>query len=115
MSISLLKQIQIKKKLKNKVINKLKKENYVDFIVMLAAETAKVRPPIGAGIAAVSAGLGISRIGGQAMDAMAPSQKKIGDLRSSMIIAAALVEGVAFFAAIVTLLCYSNHAKRDSN
>ena len=73
--------------------------------LLLAAETAKLGASIGAGIAAVGAGLGIGRIGGQAMDAMARQPEKIGDLRSSMIIAAALVEGVAFFAAIIALLC----------
>ena len=67
--------------------------------LLLAAETAKLGAAIGAGIAAVGAGLG------QAMDAMARQPEKIGDLRSSMIIAAALVEGVAFFAAIIALLC----------
>ena len=54
---------------------------------------------------AVGAGLGIGRIGGQAMDAMARQPEKIGELRSAMIIAAGLVEGVAFFAAIIALLC----------
>ena len=73
--------------------------------LLLPAETAKLGAAIGAGIAAVGAGLGIGRIGGQAMDAMARQPEKIGDLRSSMIIAAALVEGVAFFAAIIALLC----------
>ena len=73
--------------------------------LLLAAETAKLGAAIGAGIAAVGAGLGIGRIGGQAMDAMARQPEKIGDLRSSMIISAALVEGVAFFAAIIALLC----------
>ena len=73
--------------------------------LLLAAETAKLGAAIGAGIAAVGAGLGIGRIGGQAMDAMARQPEKIGDLRSSMIIAAAIVEGVAFFAAIIALLC----------
>ena len=73
--------------------------------LLLAAETAKLGAAIGAGIAAVGAGLGVGRIGGQAMDAMARQPEKIGDLRSSMIIAAALVEGVAFFAAIIALLC----------
>ena len=73
--------------------------------LLLAAETAKLGAAIGAGIAAVGAGLGIGRIGGQAMDAMARQPEKIGVLRSSMIIAAALVEGVAFFAAIIALLC----------
>ena len=73
--------------------------------LLLAAETAKLGAAIGAGIAAVGAGLGIGRIGGRAMDAIARQPEKIGDLRSSMIIAAALVEGVAFFAAIIALLC----------
>ena len=54
--------------------------------------------------AAIGAGLGIGRIGGQAMDAMARQPEKIGDLRSSMIIAAALIEGVAFLAVIVSIL-----------
>ena len=48
--------------------------------------------------------MGIGRIGGQAMDAMARQPEKIGDLRSSMIIAAALIEGVAFLAVIVSIL-----------
>ncbi len=73
--------------------------------LLLATEIAKLGAAFGAGIAAIGAGLGIGRIGGQAMDAMARQPEKIGDLRSSMIIAAALVEGVAFFAAIIALLC----------
>lgn len=72
--------------------------------LLLAAEVAKVGGALGAGIAVIGAGLGIGRIGGQAMDAMARQPEKIGDLRSSMIIAAALVEGVAFLAVIVALL-----------
>ena len=59
---------------------------------------------LGAGIAVIGAGLGIGRIGAQAMDAIARQPEKIGDLRSFMIIAAALVEGVAFLAVIVALL-----------
>lgn len=72
--------------------------------LLLAAEVAKCGAAIGAGLAVIGAGIGIGRIGGQAMDAMARQPEKIGDLRSSMIIAAALVEGVAFFAAIIALL-----------
>ena len=69
-----------------------------------AAGLAKLGIGIGSGIAAVGAGIGIGKIGGQAMDAMARQPEKISDLRSSMIIAAALVEGVAFFAVIIALL-----------
>lgn len=72
--------------------------------LLLAAEVAKMGGALGAGIAVIGAGLGIGRIGGQAMDAMARQPEKIGDLRSSMIIAAALVEGVAFLAVIIALL-----------
>ncbi len=65
---------------------------------------AKLGAAIGAGIAAIGAGIGIGRIGGQAMDAMARQPEKIGEIRSAMIIAAALVEGVAFFAVIIAIL-----------
>lgn len=72
--------------------------------LLLAAEVAKMGGALGAGIAVIGAGLGIGRIGGDAMEAMARQPEKIGDLRSSMIIAAALIEGVAFLAVIVALL-----------
>lgn len=72
--------------------------------LLLAAEVAKMGSALGAGIAVIGAGLGIGRIGGEAMEAMARQPEKIGDLRSSMIIAAALVEGVAFLALIIALL-----------
>lgn len=72
--------------------------------LLLAAEVAKMGGALGAGIAVIGAGLGIGRIGGEAMEAIARQPEKIGDLRSAMIIAAALVEGVAFLAVIVALL-----------
>lgn len=72
--------------------------------LLLAAEVAKMGGALGAGIAVIGAGLGIGRIGSEAMAAMARQPEKFGDLRSSMIIAAALIEGVAFLAVIVALL-----------
>lgn len=73
--------------------------------LLLAADAvAKLGAALGGAIAAIGAGLGIGKIGSSAMDAMARQPEKIGDLRSSMIIAAALVEGVAFFAVIIALL-----------
>jgi len=56
---------------------------------------------IGAGLAAIGAGIGIGRIGGSAMDGIARQPDAAGDIRTSMIIAAALVEGVALFAVVV--------------
>lgn len=59
---------------------------------------------LGAGIAVIGAGIGIGRIGGSAMDAIARQPESVGDIRSSMIIAAALVEGVALFAIVVCFM-----------
>lgn len=59
---------------------------------------------IGAGLATIGAGLGIGKIGQGAMEGMARQPEAGGDIRSTMIIAAALVEGVAFFAVVVCLL-----------
>jgi F-type H+-transporting ATPase subunit c len=59
---------------------------------------------IGAGIAAVGAGIGIGRIGGSALESMARQPESTGDIRANMIVAAALVEGVALFAVIICLL-----------
>ncbi len=65
---------------------------------------AKLGAGIGAGISAVGAGIGIGKIGGSALEAIARQPEASGDIRSNMIIAAALVEGVAFFAIVVCLL-----------
>ena len=72
--------------------------------LLLAAEVAKCGAAIGAGLAVIGAGIGIGRIGGQAMDAMARQPEEQPKLLSFLIIAAALVEGVAFFAIIIALL-----------
>jgi F-type H+-transporting ATPase subunit c len=67
---------------------------------------AKFGACLGASIAVLGAGIGIGRIGGQAMEAMARQPEASGDLRSNMIVAAALIEGVAFFAIIVCALAF---------
>jgi F-type H+-transporting ATPase subunit c len=65
---------------------------------------AKLGAGIGAGLAAIGAGIGIGKIGGSAMEGIARQPEASGDIRMSMIIAAALVEGVALFAVVVCLL-----------
>ena len=65
---------------------------------------AEMGAAIGAGLAAIGAGIGIGRIGGSAMEAIARQPEAIGDIRSNMIVAAALIEGVAFFAVIICAL-----------
>ncbi len=72
--------------------------------ILLDAAMAYMGAGIGAGIAVIGAGLGIGRIGGTALESMARQPEAIGDIRASMIVAAALVEGAAFFGIIVCLL-----------
>ena len=69
-----------------------------------AAGIAKLGAAIGAGVAAIGAGIGIGRIGGSAMEAIGRQPEAAGDIRTNMIIAAALVEGAALLAIIVALL-----------
>lgn len=79
----------------------------ISFMLLQAAAVglAKLGAGIGAGIAAIGAGLGIGKIGGSAMEAIARQPEASSDIRSNMILAAALVEGVALFAVIVCVLC----------
>jgi F-type H+-transporting ATPase subunit c len=59
---------------------------------------------VGAGLAVIGAGLGIGRIGGSAMDAIARQPEAYSKIQLAMIIAAALIEGAALFAIVVALL-----------
>jgi F-type H+-transporting ATPase subunit c len=59
---------------------------------------------IGAGLAVIGAGLGIGRIGGSAMDAIARQPEATGKIQTAMIIAAALIEGAALFAIVVAMM-----------
>ena len=59
---------------------------------------------IGAGLEVIGAGLGIGRIGGQAMDAIARQPEAGGKIQTAMIISAALIEGAALFAIVVALI-----------
>ena len=59
---------------------------------------------IGAGLVVLGAGRGIGNIGKDAMSAIARQPEAAGDIRTSMILGAALVEGVALFAVVVCLM-----------
>lgn len=73
---------------------------------LLALEgVAQMGAALGAGLAAIGAGIGIGKIGGQAMDAMARQPEVMNKLFTNMIVAAALIEGVALFAAVIAFLC----------
>ena len=74
-------------------------------MILAAAEAlAVVGACLGAAIAAIAAGIGIGRIGSSAMEAIARQPESAGDIRSNMIVIAALIEGVALFAVIVCIL-----------
>ena len=56
---------------------------------------------VGAGLIVIGAGLGIGRIGGQAMEAIARQPEASGKIQTAMLIAAALIEGIGFAALFV--------------
>ena len=68
------------------------------------ASLGKLGAALGAAIAVIGAALGIGKIGASAMEAIARQPEAAGDIRMSMIIIAALVEGVALFAIVVCFL-----------
>lgn len=68
------------------------------------AAFAKLGAALGAGLAAIGAGIGIGKIGGSACEAIARQPESVNDIRTTMIIAAALVEGVSLFAIIIAVL-----------
>ncbi|TDI74249.1 MAG: ATP synthase F0 subunit C [Bacteroidetes bacterium] len=59
---------------------------------------------LGAGLVALGAGLGIGRLAGPAMEASARQPEALGEIRTSMIIAAALIEGVALFGLVICII-----------
>jgi F-type H+-transporting ATPase subunit c len=79
-------------------------------LMILLQETAAALPlgamgaGFGAGLAVIGAGIGIGNIGGRAMEAIGRQPEAAGDIRSNMIVSAALIEGVAFFAVVICLL-----------
>lgn len=59
---------------------------------------------IGAALAVIGAGLGIGKIGSSAMDAIARQPESVSNIQMAMIIACALIEGVALFGVVVALM-----------
>jgi F-type H+-transporting ATPase subunit c len=59
---------------------------------------------IGAGLAAIGGGIGIGKIGGAAMEAMARQPEMQGKLQGSAIVLIAFIEAIALFGVVVSLL-----------
>jgi F-type H+-transporting ATPase subunit c len=72
--------------------------------IMLSTPLANAGGAVGAGLAAVGAGIGIGQVGKGAVEAIARQPEASNDIRANMILTAALVEGAALFAIIVGFL-----------
>jgi F-type H+-transporting ATPase subunit c len=59
---------------------------------------------LGAGLAVIGAALGIGRLAAAALEGSARQPEAAGDIRTTMIIAAALIEGATFFGLVVCIL-----------
>ena len=76
-------------------------------ILLQAASTAaiaKIGAALAASVVVLGASFGISRIASTALESIARQPEAASDIRSGMLLAAALIEGVAMFAVIVCLL-----------
>jgi F-type H+-transporting ATPase subunit c len=74
---------------------------YGMLLAQLANDFGKMGAGIGMGLAIIGAGIGIGRIGGSALDAIARQPEASGSIVPNMLIAAALVEGIAVIALIM--------------
>lgn len=72
--------------------------------LLLDMSVAVMGAAIGAGLVAIGAGYGIGKIGSSAMESIARQPEAGGKIQTAMIIAAALIEGVALFGVVVCLL-----------
>lgn len=71
---------------------------------LAASPLAAAGGAVGAGLAAMAAGIGIGQIGKGAVEAISRQPEAANDIRANMILAAALVEGAALFAIIIGFL-----------
>jgi F-type H+-transporting ATPase subunit c len=69
-----------------------------------SAGLSQMGAAVGAGLAVVGAGIGIGRIGGQAVEGMARQPEVAGKLQTAALIFAALVEGAALFAIVISFI-----------
>jgi F-type H+-transporting ATPase subunit c len=73
-------------------------------VILSIGPNANAGGAIGAGLAAMGAGIGVGQIGKGAVEAIARQPEALNDIRSNMILTAALVEGTALFAIIIGFL-----------
>ncbi len=74
------------------------------FVLLAEIALGSFGAALGAGLATVGAGMGIGKIGASALEALGRQPEAVGDIRTTLILSAALIEGVAFFAIITCVL-----------
>jgi len=81
-------------------------EPAVDDAVVAATSSVDLTPLYGvsAGVVMVAAAFGIAKIGSSSVESMARQPEAAGRIQTAMIVSAALIEGVTFFALIVCML-----------
>ena len=77
-------------------------------VFMQSVQLTHAIAPIAAAITVIGAAIGIGKIGSSAMEAMARQPEAAGNIRSSMIIIAALIEGAALFAIVVCFMALNS-------
>ncbi|PWJ44095.1 ATP synthase F0 subunit C [Sediminitomix flava] len=76
----------------------------LSILMEVAGNVGQFGAAIGAGLAIIGAGMGIGKIGGNAVEAIARQPEIAGNIQTAMIISAALIEGATLFAVVVCLL-----------
>ena len=76
----------------------------LNILLQATAGLGSLAAPIGVGLIVIGAALGIGKIGSSAMEAIARQPEASSDIRMSMIIVAALIEGAALFAIVVCFM-----------
>jgi len=73
-------------------------------LIFLAAPLASAGGAVGAGLAAIGAGIGIGQIGRGAVESIARQPEAVNDIRANMILTAAFIEGFALVSVIAGML-----------
>jgi F-type H+-transporting ATPase subunit c len=80
----------------------LTQKDHLANILFITHNFSDMYAAIGAGLAVIGAGLGIGQIGGKAVEGIARQPEASGDIRANMILTAALVEGAALVAMVLS-------------
>ncbi len=78
--------------------------NTVEIAKAVATQWGYLAAGFGAGLTIIGAGLGIGKLGAAAMEASGRQPEVAGHVRISMLIAAALIEGVTFFSLAICII-----------